>query len=112
MNAVPVVFPSEFVGGHYDGVTMFLNAPLNEVLMVRGEWATKQLPHEEAQFNISLHGRPYPPDVEYDRYEVTDKLVMKNIDLPDGRKILNVNVRIYQYTGVVSGPDSEGIQYL
>ena len=98
----PVSFAIIFSGGPYDGVMAFLPHPFKEVLHPRGEASGKSLNTGEAEFNISMYGKPYSPDVDYDRYESTNTIIKKDLPLVDGRIINGVDVVVYKYTGVVN----------
>lgn len=99
-----VQYPSEFEGGPYDGVVFFLSQPFREILQPRGAAAFEKIDPNEAEFNVSMTGRPFKKDVTYERYTITNRIVVKDIVFAEGT-MKNVRVMIYGYEGVVGGDD-------
>jgi len=105
---VDTLYPIQFDGGPYDGVIAFLSQPFKELLQPRGVDASKPLSPGEAEFNVSLTGRPYSPGVTYERYLHTGVMIIRSIDLQNGNRIDGAHVMRYAYQGVVGGDDQEG----
>ena len=96
-----IMYPIEFNGGPHDGIVTFLPEPFFEVLQPRGDAADKPLDAGEAEFNMSLTGRPYNTDVTYERYQCSGKRIIRTILLHTGETVGPMPVMIYKHTGVV-----------
>lgn len=94
---------AEFNGGPYNGQTTILPEPFPELLHPRGDAKGRLLKPGEADFNRSMNGMPFPADVTYERYVITNRSSKRAIEISTGRIVLGVTTRIYDYKGVVDG---------